>query len=164
MADLASTFTKVNDVEVAPDAPVTESLFTKLGQNDNYLKDNLDAEITNRTNADNLIQADVDLIKTYVNTLIRVPLRVATGTSSTSPHDPGASQRVHSVWFEKRTGANESYLKVQLFNDDGDDMILDFYVNLGVAPNTWDYGIWVQERDTATIRWSLYNDVILSVP
>lgn len=163
MADLASTFTKVNDVEVAPDAPVTEALFTKLGQNDNYLKDNLDAEITARTNGDNTLQSEIDLIENYVNTLIRVPLRVATGTLSIAGYDLGTLQRVSTFWFEKRSGAGLTYAKLQVFNDDGDDMWLDNYYDLSVDPSTWDYGIWVHERDTATIRWSLYNDIILSI-
>ena len=46
MADLPSSFVKVNDVEVAQDAPVTEALFSKLGSNDNYLKDESDSQDT----------------------------------------------------------------------------------------------------------------------
>ncbi len=163
MADLASTFTKVNDVEVAPDAPVTESLFTKLGQNDNYLKDNLDAEITARTNADNTLQSEIDLIENYVNTLIRVPLRVATGTISIAGFDLGTLQRVASFWFEKRAGAGETWAKLQVFNDDGDDMWLDNYYDLSVDQATWDYGVWSHNKDAETITWSLYNDIILSI-
>lgn len=44
MADLPSSFVKVNDVEVQQDAPVTEALFAKMGSNDNYLKDESDAQ------------------------------------------------------------------------------------------------------------------------
>lgn len=43
MADIPSSFTKVNDVEVASDAPVTEALNFKYGGNDNYLKDERDS-------------------------------------------------------------------------------------------------------------------------
>lgn len=39
MADLPSSFSKVNDVEVAQDAPATENLLAKLGSNTNYLYD-----------------------------------------------------------------------------------------------------------------------------
>jgi hypothetical protein len=60
MADLPSSFSKVNDVEVAQDGPVSEALFDKLGSNDNYLKDNLDAEITNRAAGDAAITADIN--------------------------------------------------------------------------------------------------------
>lgn len=60
MADLPSTFAKVNDVEVTQDAPVTEALEAKFGSNDNYLKDNLDAEITNRAAGDAAITADIN--------------------------------------------------------------------------------------------------------
>lgn len=164
MADLPSTFTKVNDVEVAPDAPVTEALFTKLGQNDNYLYDAINTEITNRTNADAVIQSDLNDVKTEVNKLILIPVQVATGTTSTSPHDPGASRRVHAVWFEKRNSDGNSYIKIQLFNENGDDMIIDLYVDLGVAPNSWDYGVWNQEGiGNVTINWRLYNNITLSV-
>lgn len=41
MADLPSSFNKVNDVEVSQDAPVTENLFSKLGSNTNYLYDDI---------------------------------------------------------------------------------------------------------------------------
>lgn len=164
MADLASTFTKVNDVEVAPDAPVTESLFTKLGQNDNYLKDNLDAEITTRAAADVALQSDIDAIKTEVNDLLLVPIQVATGTAVITGFDLGTLQRVATFWFEKRAGAGETWAKLQVFNDDGDDMWLDNYYNLSVNPTTWDYGTWVFEQDTDTIRWRLYNMVNVVVP
>lgn len=59
MADLPSTFAKVNDVEVSQDAPITEALMGKLGSNDNYLKDNLDDEIADRTAADAAITTDI---------------------------------------------------------------------------------------------------------
>lgn len=42
MANLPSTFDYVNDIEVAQDAPITESLNQKYGSNDNYLKDTTD--------------------------------------------------------------------------------------------------------------------------
>jgi len=42
MANLPSSFVYVNDVEVSQDAPVTEALNSKLGSNDNYLKDTTD--------------------------------------------------------------------------------------------------------------------------
>lgn len=60
MADLPSAFVKINDVEVAADAPVTEALFSEIGSDANYLKDNLDAEITNRGNADTAITNDIN--------------------------------------------------------------------------------------------------------
>jgi len=59
MANLPSTFAKVNDIEVAQDAPVTEALMGKMGSNDNYLKDNLDDEIVDRTAADTAITTDI---------------------------------------------------------------------------------------------------------
>jgi hypothetical protein len=67
MANLPSSFNYVNDVEVAQDAPVTESLFVKLGSNDNFLRDAINTingpgplqsltTLTSRVNnADNLI-------------------------------------------------------------------------------------------------------------
>ena len=41
MADLSGSFVKVNDVEVAQDAPVTEALLNKIGVDLNYLKDHI---------------------------------------------------------------------------------------------------------------------------
>lgn len=67
MANLPSTFVKVNDVELRQDTIVAESQYAKLGSNDNYLKDNLDAEITNRTNGDAANTTLYNNIKTEVN-------------------------------------------------------------------------------------------------
>jgi trimeric autotransporter adhesin len=39
MADIASAAQKINDIEVAQDAPITEALMTKFGGNINYLLD-----------------------------------------------------------------------------------------------------------------------------
>jgi hypothetical protein len=45
MADLSSTLAKMNDTEVAPDAPLSEALLVKIGENINGLIDENDARI-----------------------------------------------------------------------------------------------------------------------
>lgn len=164
MANLPSTFAKMNDVEIAPDAPVTEALHKKLGQNDNYLYDALNTEITNRTNADSALQTQINTIKNEINTkLVRVPVRAFAGTYNPGTNI-GADQLVSAIWFEKRLADNKSFLAVQVFNDDGDDMLLDLYHELPHSPTAWDYGAWYFDQDSDTVYWSLYNDLILSIP
>lgn len=90
MADLPSTFSKVNDVEVAQDAPVTEALFAKIGSDVNYLKDNLDAEITNRAAADTAITTDItNNVKGAgpFQTLTQLKSRVDNAKNITLPYD-----------------------------------------------------------------------------
>jgi hypothetical protein len=166
MADLPSTFTKVNDVEVGPDKPITEALLTKLGQNDNYLYDNLNTEITTRSTDDINLQSQVTAIKNQVNAdLINIPRVVETGTIDLSPDDIGVAQRVAAIWFEKRNGADKTFIAIQVFNDDGDDMLIDEYHEIvGRSPSTWDFGVWYHDKNNLDIIWTLYKNVSVVVP
>lgn len=166
MADLPSTFGKLNDVEIGADKPVTESLFVKLGQNDNYLYDNLQTEITTRSTDDTNLQSQITAIKNEVNAeLVDIPKFVTSGTVDLSPNDVGSAQKVTAIWFEKRAGTNQSFLAVQVFNDDGDDMFIDAYYELsGVGVSTWDFGVWIHDKDNLDIQWKLYKNVSVAVP
>lgn len=108
MANLPSTFTYVNDVEVAQDAPVTESLFVKLGSNDNYLRDAVDTingagplqsltTLTSRVN--NAKNAEViGGGQSFLGRLVEFTISQATGT-----------QRWHGITNDGSTWAVEEF-------------------------------------------------------
>lgn len=81
MADLPSSFSKLNDVEVRQDSINSESQYAKFGSNDNYLKDTLDSNISTRTSTDSSIQSDITAIKTEVNAkMVQIQKLVTTVT------------------------------------------------------------------------------------
>ncbi len=175
MADLPSSFSTVNDVEGAQDSLVAESQYIKLGSNDNYLKDGLDAEIATRTSADSALTTEKNTIKTELNQLILFPKRVHIGsiyypplfipTSTVLFSNIGSNQRLCVVWAEKRTGTNQTWIKIQLFLDGNDRMGIDhaFQVS-GLFTTQWDTFHWYNDLDTSTIHYRFYNNNTMSIP
>lgn len=180
MADLPSSFSYVNDVENAEGSLVAESKFLKLGSNDNFIKDTIDQEITDRTAADVVLANQVTDITNEINSnviLAKVQVRQGAfsvaGTFLQPPvtnivpetnFNPGAAFRVFQVWAEKRNGGNLTYIKIQLFIDDGDYTRADFYVLVsGLGHNDWDTFHWYHDYDAKQINFRFYNNLTLSI-
>lgn len=163
MADLPSVFAKINDVEVSQDASVTENLLNRLGQNDNYLKDNLDAEITARTNGDSSLQSQINSIESELNTkLVNVPALVASGTIAGTP-EMTVSGYVSSVFFHKSFPTSKTFLEIKIFNDATDSMVWETQTDLSVVPTAWSSSSWFWDAQNDLVYWYLFNNVTVSV-
>lgn len=180
MADLPSSFSKVNDVELRFESLGSEAQFSKLGSNDNYLKDTLDTEITNRTNGDNTLQTNIDNLTSELSTkLTTVPRLIYTGTIDyiafqTSPpasageegYDLGRVNRVAAVWAEYRAGTSQTLIALQIFKNVGfgdDRLIIDEYVEIPVG-QTWDNFHWVHNKDAKVIQYFFYKQYTWTTP
>jgi len=173
MADLPSSFSTVNDVEGAQDSLVAESQYIKLGSNDNYLKDGLDAEITARAAADTVLTTNKNALKTELNQLILFQKLVRSGTINYESHftsiyttgQIGTNRRTAVVWPEKRTGTNQTWIKVQVFYDPTDDMAIDYYQQItSLFVTQWDTFYWYHDFDSRTIKYRFYKNNTMSVP
>lgn len=173
MADLPSSFSTVNDVEGAQDSLVAESQYIKLGSNDNYLKDGLDAEIPLRISGDATLTTNKNALKTELNELILFQKLVRSGTINYESHytsiyvvgQIGTDRRVAHVWPEKRTSVNQTWVKVQVFYDRTDDMAIDYYEQItSLFVTQWDTFYWYHDYDSRTIKYRFYSNNTMSVP
>lgn len=165
MADLPSTFNKINDIEVDQDAPVTENILTRLGQNDNYLKDALDSEISSRVASDSSLNSQISTIEVQVNQIVNTPVLLAQG-SVTIGVPANSFQYVSQFFLYKAYGGTPTTrLRIQIFDDDGDDMAWDADHDLSIDPDTWDTSAthYVFQGDPTTVHWRLFRYVTVSV-
>ena len=110
MADLSdSSFTAVNDVEVAQDAAITEALFTKLGQNLNYLKTNLDAEVASSSSSTATLDARID---SFAPKAFR---KVQSGATDVSSYFSAGAPVIVTTGTTGFSGTNTFYLLITSF-------------------------------------------------
>lgn len=165
MADLPSSFSYVTTVEGSTDSIVSEAQYLKLGSNDNYLKDGLDSEVTNRTSGDATLAINIGSVEDELNELQSFLYRVhdekvyynkywRTGFITGSF---GNERRVVAIWPEKRPGVNKTFIAIQVFSDISDDMAIDTYVEMNINASAWDEMFWVHNRDDLSIVCYFYK-------
>lgn len=161
MADLPSVFVKVHDIEVNEDAPVDEVTLNKLGQNDNYLKDALDANITARISGDSANSTNLNAIKSNLNTAVSIHRLVGSGTLSSGVE---AIQAEHylDVRFIKDTGLNVSTVSLHVVN--GDDPAFETSANMGLSTGAWDYAYYYWDAQNDRIVWYAFAGITVAVP
>lgn len=143
MADLPSSFSKVNTVEMRQDTLNSELQYLKLGSNDNYLKDNLDAESAARAASRSAIQGDIDALKTevnakYVNGLILVGSQDFFSGALMIP-----ARRVVSNFAFKRAAPDQTRVYFTVFNEQNDTILVQSNILInGLLPSAWDVHMW----------------------
>jgi len=159
MADLPSTFSYVTDTEVTADADVTENLFIKLGQNDNYLKDNIDSEVATRIAADASITSTISVAQGLLNVIDSVPKYY---TSATEPIGVEllTANRTVSVFFVRDTANDKTFLQVRVQNaTGGGSPVWVTSADLGVSPTLWTRANWYWFSIEDQIAWHLFSEV-----
>lgn len=157
MANLPSTFSYVTDVEVTQDADVTENLNIKLGSNDNYLKDNLDAEIATRASADSTMATQITVAQGLLNILDGVPKLQSTDVVAGAPELTTTNRSV-SIWFWKDTANDKTILVVRRTNLSSDAPDYQSNFDLGVSPSLWTSANWFWFSVEDTIGWLLHSE------
>ena len=142
MADLVSAFTKVNDVEGRQDSIGSEAQYTRFGSNDNYLKDNLDAEIALRVSGDSTIATSINNLETEINAkVVNILLFVGQWTTSVA-YNAAINRTVSAVFAVKDTTLNQTSVRIQIFDDVNDVMAVDVTQLTPFATSAWDVHIW----------------------
>lgn len=168
MADLPSVFSKVNDIEVSQDTPVTEALFGKIGSDVNYLKDNLDAEITNRiadVNAEESARIAADAaIGTRISDIGVLAKYVSSGTYDTTGfliagapihvnfHCDGVNFSME-IWYTNANTADG----VDFYVTGGNKLTRKTTVSLGVSWTATRFPVYTYNRNDGLIYWSVWD-------